>query len=153
LNSRAALISVSSKKRTIREIGVLLHRTKARPVADYRTDPSDRGIIGHSYGGDFVLYALFHAPELFSRYIAGSPNFNSAAAFEGQPTLSAKVLVSIGERDEASSSEKLLADFVETLENYEGLELTTMIFPGATHFASRPLHHVSGVYSIYGLRQ
>ncbi len=121
--------------------------------ADYRTDPSDRGIIGHSYGGDFVLYALFHAPELFSRYIAGSPNFNSAAAFEGQPTLSAKVLVSIGARDEASSSEKLLANFVETLENYEGLELTTMIFPGATHFASRPLHHVSGIYSIYGLRQ
>ncbi len=125
--------------------------------ADYRTDPSARGIIGHSYGGDFVLYALFHAPETFSRYLAGSPNFTRATAWErvyavNHTTLPARVLLSIGERDEAGSTEEALGDFVEALESrgYEGLELTTMVFPGATHFASRPLHHVLGVYSVYG---
>jgi predicted alpha/beta superfamily hydrolase len=40
--------------------------------ANYRVS-SDRGLAGYSYGGLFTLYALFHAPELFKRYFAGSP--------------------------------------------------------------------------------
>lgn len=127
--------------------------------ADYRTNPADRGIIGHSYGGDFVLYALFHAPELFSRYMAGSPNFSRAASLErayaeSHTALPVTVLLSVGERDDASSTEQDLSGFVDTLASraYEGLELTTLVFPGATHFASRPLHHVSGVYAMYSLR-
>lgn len=132
------------------------------PLVDtgYRTDPANRGIIGHSYGGDFVLYALFSAPEIFSHYMAGSPDFLMVSAFErsyavDHTVLPAKVLLSIGERDASSSSERLLGDFVKTLESreYDGLEITTLIFEGASHFASRPLHHVSGIYSIYGLRQ
>ena len=127
--------------------------------ADYRTNPADRGIIGHSYGGDFVLYALFHAPELFSRYMAGSPNFSRVASLErayaeSHTALPVTVLLSVGERDDASSTEQALSGFVDILASraYEGLELTTLVFPGATHFASRPLHHVSGVYAMYSLR-
>ena len=41
--------------------------------ANYRTSPADRGLAGYSYGGLFVLYALFHKPEMFTRYFAGSP--------------------------------------------------------------------------------
>ncbi len=127
---------------------------------DYRTDPANRGIIGHSYGGDFVLYALFHAPGMFNRFLAGSPNFTSATALElayagEHSALEAQVLLTIGERDDAGSTQALMNSFVNTLESrdYEGLVLTTLVFPGATHFASRPLHHVSGVYAIYSLRQ
>ncbi len=44
--------------------------------ANYRTDPADRTIGGHSLGGLFSLYALFHAPETFNRYIASSPSLH-----------------------------------------------------------------------------
>lgn len=41
--------------------------------ANYRASTTDRGLAGYSYGGLFTLYALFHAPEVFKRYFAGSP--------------------------------------------------------------------------------
>ncbi len=40
----------------------------------YRASPSDRTIIGHSYGGLFATYVLLTEPELFRRYIAISPS-------------------------------------------------------------------------------
>ncbi|MEO7910786.1 MAG: alpha/beta hydrolase-fold protein, partial [Roseiflexaceae bacterium] len=40
--------------------------------ANYRTNPSDRCLYGYSSSGFFVLYALFHQPEAFQRYLSGS---------------------------------------------------------------------------------
>ena len=40
----------------------------------YRADPSERAIIGHSYGGLFATYVLLTEPELFRRYIVVSPS-------------------------------------------------------------------------------
>ena len=45
--------------------------------ADYRTDPADRILWGHSFGGAFAVYALLERGGLFHRVIATSP-----AAFE-----------------------------------------------------------------------
>jgi predicted alpha/beta superfamily hydrolase len=42
--------------------------------ANYQTDPEDRTIVGHSLGGLFGLYTLFHAPDTFNRYIVLSPS-------------------------------------------------------------------------------
>jgi predicted alpha/beta superfamily hydrolase len=42
--------------------------------ARYRTDPADRGLGGHSFGGLFTTYALLHEPGLFNRYWLGSPS-------------------------------------------------------------------------------
>ena len=39
----------------------------------YRTNPSDRGLLGHSMGGEFALYALEQRPGLFQRIVAASP--------------------------------------------------------------------------------
>ena len=39
----------------------------------YRTVPGDRGLLGHSYGGLFALYALTQRPALFQRIVAASP--------------------------------------------------------------------------------
>lgn len=124
---------------------------------DYRTNPADRGIVGHSYGGDFALYALFHSPETFQRIIAGSPTFATAGVYErayaaDHTTLAARVFLSAGENDDPGSSPARLADFAQTLESrgYADLALTSQVFDGATHFASRPLHHVTGVYAVYG---
>lgn len=40
---------------------------------DYRGDPAHRILSGSSFGGLFVLYALFEKPELFESYVAISP--------------------------------------------------------------------------------
>jgi len=42
--------------------------------SNYRTDPEDSTIVGHSGGGLFALYVLFHQPETFRRYVVSSPS-------------------------------------------------------------------------------
>lgn len=37
-------------------------------------DPARQILFGHSFGGLFTLYALFHRPGTFQAYIAGSPS-------------------------------------------------------------------------------
>ncbi|RYE29263.1 MAG: alpha/beta hydrolase, partial [Hyphomicrobiales bacterium] len=37
-------------------------------------DPDRRALTGHSYGGLFVLHALFTRPGLFESFVAGSPS-------------------------------------------------------------------------------
>ncbi len=41
--------------------------------SNYRVAPGDRALWGHSLGGLFGLYVLFHSPEFFRRYIIVSP--------------------------------------------------------------------------------
>ena len=41
--------------------------------SNYRVDPEGATITGHSAGGLFVVYTLFEQPDIFDRYIAGSP--------------------------------------------------------------------------------
>ena len=45
------------------------------PLIDrtYRTVPTDRALLGHSYGGLFALYTLVERPGLFQRVVAASP--------------------------------------------------------------------------------
>lgn len=38
----------------------------------YPVDPTDRCLVGYSWGGEFTLYALLHEPDLFQRYFIGS---------------------------------------------------------------------------------
>ncbi len=42
-------------------------------------DATRRALAGHSYGGLFVLHALFARPEAFAAFIAGSPSIWRAA--------------------------------------------------------------------------
>ena len=41
---------------------------------EYRASSTGRILVGHSYGGLFVLSALFQQPELFKGYVASSPS-------------------------------------------------------------------------------
>lgn len=40
----------------------------------WRTMPTDRALLGHSYGGLFAIYALEQRPALFQRTVAASPS-------------------------------------------------------------------------------
>src|ERR1700761_5313872 len=44
---------------------VLKEEVLPRIEATYRIDPANRGLGGHSMGGYFTLYTLFHSPETF----------------------------------------------------------------------------------------
>jgi predicted alpha/beta superfamily hydrolase len=54
-------------------LNIVLHEIKPTIDATYRTAP-DAGIVGHSLGGFFALYAGFHAPDTFHHVIAFSPS-------------------------------------------------------------------------------
>lgn len=75
----------------------------------YRSDPANRILVGHSYGGLFGAFSLFEAPGLFRQLILGSPTLTQgnrftfqreeAYAAEHKP-LPAKVYLFVGDLEE-----------------------------------------------------
>jgi predicted alpha/beta superfamily hydrolase len=115
-------------------------RTEIIPFveANYRLSP-DRGLAGYSYGGLFTLYALFHAPELFQRYFAGSPTMREQLfEYEAQYAashhdLAAKVFITEGGLE--SDLHEPIRRMVDRLRSrgYPGLEVLTQVFEGEGH--------------------
>ena len=114
---------------------------------NYRADPADRTLMGHSHGGLFSLYALFHAPETFNRYIATSPSlgWDDRVAFEYEEEfardhseLPVKLFLSVGRLEEEQYPEARmisnLEEFHANLESrsYGGLEMEMVIMEGET---------------------
>jgi predicted alpha/beta superfamily hydrolase len=127
--------------------------------ANYRTDPSDRCLYGYSSSGFFVLYALFHRPDAFRRYISGSGDLYIAYPYVIQhgARLAARdaadpirLYLSAGELDDDQFP--YFHQLVAFLEqgNYPGLALATEIYPGEGHgsegIALTYLHGLRGVY-------
>ena len=112
--------------------------------ANYRVISDDRGLAGYSYGGLFTLYALFHNPELFKRYFAGSPTIWSQVAVDEEAyasthsDLPVKLFITAGEKEVELL--KKLSPFIKKLQsrNYPGLDLTTQIFSGEGHATATP---------------
>ncbi len=70
--------------------------------SEYRADPTNRCLLGHSSGGKFALYALFTFPTLFQKYVIASP----AESYETEPwftentvNLSARIYLSSADRE------------------------------------------------------
>lgn len=74
-------------------------------------DPARQTLIGHSYGGLFVLHAFFQRPQAFARFVALSPSiwFGDRAVLRGEAGLPARLaaagprglFVSVGEFEQA----------------------------------------------------
>jgi predicted alpha/beta superfamily hydrolase len=86
-------------------------REELKPFVNvnYRADPEDSTFVGHSYGGLFGLYVLFHHPDTFSRYVIGSPAVHHddrvIVSYEcdfaaDHDDLPARVFMSVGGREE-----------------------------------------------------
>jgi uncharacterized protein len=106
---------------------------------NFRVSAEDRGLAGYSYGGLFALYALFHAPEAFQRYFAGSPSmwdvvFEYEQAYADTHTdLPAKLLMTMGSREtDLLERFQRMADNLES-RGYPGLEMQTQIIEGEGH--------------------
>ncbi len=127
--------------------------------ANYRTIPSDRCLYGYSSSGFFVLYALFHKPDAFRRYLSGSGDLYIAypyliqhgehlAARQSQDPIQLYVSVGALEESQFPFFDQLIAFFENR--NYPGLTLITEKYPDERHgpegVALTYLHGIRKVY-------
>ena len=118
---------------------------------EYRADPLNRILVGHSYGGLFGLFGMFETPDLFHILILGSPTlsygnrftFQQEEAFAKQhKKLPARVYLFVSEQEESLDDQTLTETlrFAAILEgrNYEGFSLVKRIFPDLNHCEVAP---------------
>ncbi len=93
---------------------------------NYPVDPADATLIGHSFGGLFATYALFHEPGTFQRFVIASPSLwwdhqvslryekEYAAAHQD---LAASVFLSVGGLETAAELKKSIPSFPEPMKS------------------------------------
>jgi predicted alpha/beta superfamily hydrolase len=130
----------------------------------YNVSHQDRAWFGHSFGGLFGIYALFHNQGLFRRFVIGSPSlwWNQRAIFSaeesfaasGQP-LPARVFFSVGLLEQRMAPQMpMVTDlraFLDRVErrNYRGLELQAHFFDDETHGSVIPATISKGLRFVY----
>jgi predicted alpha/beta superfamily hydrolase len=134
------------------------------PLVDhaYRTIPTDRGLLGHSYGGLFALYALEERPGLFQRIVAASPvagwdhDLLIKAAAEKLQALPRPVRLDLsvgGDEHDVGSSDltQATAAFARKLDEFKpaNLEYRLTLFPGENHNSVRLVSFPHGLYWVY----
>jgi uncharacterized protein len=125
--------------------------------------PSDRGLFGYSSSGFFVLYALFHQPDAFRRYLSGSGDLYIAYPYVSQhdAQLTARdaatplqLYLSAGELedDQFPYFHQLVAFFERG--SYPGVTLTSEIYSGERHGSEGvALTYLHGLRMLYPLAE
>jgi predicted alpha/beta superfamily hydrolase len=126
---------------------------------NYRADPADRTIIGHSYGGLFATYVLLTEPALFKRYIIVSPSlwYSNRVAFTMEeqaaasgPRPNARVFLSVGELENSGMPGDLTALFNKLKSRGNPrLDLTLRVFEGESHSSVFPAAVTRGLLTIF----
>lgn len=123
--------------------------------ARYRINSADKTLLGHSTGGHFALYTLLNQPQVFQRYIVGSPSlgigqgvlFNMESEYaKKHKELPVKLFLGIGEEEEHSSFSP--ASYLDTIvsvsdyfrfaaiiedRGYRNLKFSKKLFEGYGH--------------------
>jgi uncharacterized protein len=142
--------------------GVYLHFLENELIpfidATYRTDPRDRGLLGHSYGGLFGIYAWLERPTLFQHIVAASPSIywddevliKEAAKRLPVDDFPARLDVSIGSAEDAGNvaSVEHLEQVIKAHPPIGGAVQFT-IFPGENHNSAKPLSFIKGLQWAY----
>jgi predicted alpha/beta superfamily hydrolase len=131
------------------------------PLIDrtYRTNPADRALLGHSYGGLFAVYTLLHRPQLFQRIVAASPSLGwdkgvlCQEAAKLLPTLpfQGRIDFSYGSEEDGEEAAAQVRPFFEALERTKpaGMDYRYTIYPGESHNSVRPFSFSSGLAWVY----
>ena len=124
----------------------------------YRVDPLDAAIHGHSAGGLFALYTLFHHRDTFNRYIASSPSiwwdngvtykYESEYAKE-HDDLPAKVYMAIGGLEGPGVSDVHTLTQVLQDRRYANLEVNSTIFDDEVHNSVIPAVITRGLRMVF----
>jgi predicted alpha/beta superfamily hydrolase len=145
--------------------------------ANYPVSRTDRTIVGWSLGGLFALYALFHEPRVFSRYLVVSPSLwweeRLPLAWERQwaeahRDLPGRVFMAVGSEEEAPGGGWLSEDFPDDLiawfaqvtnfrtfaaalaaRRYPSLAMDSVIFQGEYHMTVYPAAIARGLVSLF----
>jgi len=124
---------------------------------NYHVSSGERGLAGFSYGGLFALYVLFHAPEFFRRYYAGSPSMWHQL-FEYEDTyasthddLDAEILMTAGTLESKDRLERM-QKFADKLQDrgFKGLNLDLILFEGEEHASSYAAGVSRALRELYG---
>jgi predicted alpha/beta superfamily hydrolase len=123
----------------------------------YRTNTSDRGLLGHSLGGSFALYALEQRPALFQRVVSASPAMaldsvvftDARRALRALPAL-VRLDLSVGSADELGPA-KIATEFARVLDQIKpkNLDYRLTIYPGENHNSVRLVSFPAGLYWVY----
>ena len=125
----------------------------------YRADSTDRLLIGTSYGGSFVFYTLFHQPDLFHRYLAGSSSLwagdEMAFSYEerfakNNTSLDAKLFMAVGEYENPNmvGTHNRMVEIFEKRQ-YKGFELSHMTVAEELHNSIKPEAYSRGLRALY----
>jgi uncharacterized protein len=122
----------------------------------WRTVPTDRGLLGHSYGGLFAIYALEQRPALFQRIVAASPSLEwdgrllLTAARDRMRRLSAPVRLDLSVGDEGDNTDSTMA-FAKILDELKpgGLDYRFTVYRGENHNSVRLVSFPAGLYWAY----
>lgn len=128
--------------------------------SNYRTIPADRTINGYSIGGLFGLYSLFTKPEIFNRYIIGSPSLSwddySIFGYEenSKDKISDKMInifISVGGEESDEKFFNPIDNLVTQIQerNYTGVKLEAKVFDGSTHLMGPPESLTHGLISVF----
>ncbi len=124
----------------------------------YRTNTSDRGLLGHSMGGLFALYALEQRPALFQRIVAASPRPGlGKRGFQGREPGSPRPACASSPRSLGRGSDDELGFTATTtalariLDNLKpkGLDYRFTVYPGQNHNSVRLVSFPAGLYWVY----
>ena len=122
----------------------------------WRTVPADRGLLGHSCGGLFAIYALEQRPALFQRIVAASPSLDwdggrlLIAARDRLRGLSAPVRLdlSVGDDGDNTDSTRAFAKILDQLKP-PGLDYRFTVYRGENHNSVRLVSFPAGLYWAY----
>lgn len=131
---------------------------------NFRVDPADRTLIGHSYGGLFATYVLLTEPALFKRYIIVSPSLwyanrialtmeEAAAAAGRRPE--ARVFFAVGSLENQPANNRAMVDDLSELvaklksRNNPRLFLRYKIYDGETHISVFPGAVTRGLLTVF----
>ena len=126
---------------------------------NYRTEPTDRTLFGYSLGGLFTLFSLLRNPQLFRRYVAGSPvlDWDNRVMFDFEKELASnrsgldkRCFISVGSREPSFLSH--VQDFAYAMQqrSYDGFDLNLRVFDGETHASSPAFAAVKGLQTVFG---
>ena len=136
---------------------------------EYGGSRDDQGVWGYSLGGLFATYALLQPKPAFQRYIIGSPSlwWNDREMFRLEDArakqggrLDARVFISAGQLEQLPepgiyAMARMVSNAIEMSSQlgsrgYEGLTITSHIFPGESHQSAIPATIARGLRVVYG---
>lgn len=94
--------------------------------SEYRADPGDRALLGHSWGATFAFYTLFREPHVFRRYVIASsgPNMADETTYAREhDTLPVRLHVVMEKSDSEVANLERFLGHLESRE-YVGLEVS-----------------------------